>query len=87
MNEQTLQDEKTTKVNGDMVHVMSVVTLPHVTKSDAGNLTCITINKVGKNTAIISLRVAGKSKLSRVHQHRHLGAGTDVDVITHYYTL
>ncbi|XP_058271900.1 macrophage colony-stimulating factor 1 receptor isoform X2 [Hemibagrus wyckioides] len=61
---QTLWDEKTTKVNGDMVHVMSVVTLPHVTKSDAGNLTCITINKVGKNTAVISLRVAEKPYVS-----------------------
>ncbi|KAF5894319.1 macrophage colony-stimulating factor 1 receptor 1-like, partial [Clarias magur] len=42
------------------VQVMSVVTLLHVNKSHAGNLTCIVSNKVGTNTATVSLRIAGK---------------------------
>ncbi|KAM9450860.1 macrophage colony-stimulating factor 1 receptor [Clarias gariepinus] len=46
------------------VQVMSVLTFLHVNKSHAGNLTCIVSNKVGSNTATVSLRIAEEPFLS-----------------------
>ncbi|XP_034167235.2 macrophage colony-stimulating factor 1 receptor 1 isoform X1 [Pangasianodon hypophthalmus] len=61
---QTLQVKKTVKSSSNMVQVMSVVTLPHVNKSDAGNLTCIATNTAGKNSTTVSLRIAEKPYVS-----------------------
>ncbi|KAK2827763.1 hypothetical protein Q7C36_018689 [Tachysurus vachellii] len=61
---QTLQDKKTIKTIDGMVHVMSVINFLNVTKSNAGNLTCITKNKAGKNTATVFLRVTEKPYVS-----------------------
>ncbi|TSY69810.1 Macrophage colony-stimulating factor 1 receptor [Bagarius yarrelli] len=61
---QVLQEEKTRNLVGDTVYLTSVVTLSHLNESDAGNLTCISTNRVGINTATVSLRVTEKPYVS-----------------------
>ncbi|XP_053504781.1 macrophage colony-stimulating factor 1 receptor isoform X2 [Ictalurus furcatus] len=63
-NTQTLLVNKTVKRSSDMVQVISVLTLPHVKKSDSGNLTCIAKNTAGNKTATVSLRIAEKPYVS-----------------------
>ncbi|XP_060791281.1 macrophage colony-stimulating factor 1 receptor isoform X2 [Neoarius graeffei] len=60
---QTLQFNKRV-ISSNQVHVVSVVTLPHVNPSHAGNLTCIATNTAGKNTNTVSLRIAEKPYVS-----------------------
>ncbi|KAI5096267.1 kit receptor b precursor [Silurus meridionalis] len=57
-NKQILKDKIRVKKTGDVVEMESVVTLPHVNMSNAGNLTCIATNRAGKTFSIISLRIA-----------------------------
>ncbi|KAL7854261.1 hypothetical protein AOLI_G00211050 [Acnodon oligacanthus] len=67
----------------DLVHIKSVLTLPEVSVSDAGNLTCTGKNRYGENSSTISLTVVDKPyiHLTPVLKLRGRRFGADVDVM------
>ncbi|XP_062867496.1 macrophage colony-stimulating factor 1 receptor isoform X2 [Trichomycterus rosablanca] len=52
-----LQTRTSVTQNHDGVHMTSVLIIPNVSQSDAGNLTCIGKSSAGVNTSTVSLRI------------------------------
>uniref|UniRef100_A0AAR2K557 receptor protein-tyrosine kinase n=1 Tax=Pygocentrus nattereri TaxID=42514 RepID=A0AAR2K557_PYGNA len=74
---------KTVSRSQDLVHIKSVLTIPEVSVSDTGNLTCTGRNRYEENSSTISLTVVDKPyiHLTPVLKLRGRQFGADVDVM------
>uniref|UniRef100_A0AAR2KUC3 receptor protein-tyrosine kinase n=1 Tax=Pygocentrus nattereri TaxID=42514 RepID=A0AAR2KUC3_PYGNA len=78
-----LNGTETVSRSQDLVHIKSVLTIPEVSVSDTGNLTCTGRNRYEENSSTISLTVVDKPyiHLTPVLKLRGRQFGADVDVM------